>query len=187
MCQEALRLFRLQGDQPGITQSLNSMGEIYRLNGEIVEAKQCYEESLAVALQSGDQLRQSILYANLSFITFQQKEYENAVRFILSSIRLMAEQDNPYGIATYIPLLAGPLTALGDQWRAARLLGASHAMLENIGAGHDPADEPDVAQYEELTRSRLGEQAFEKAWQEGMAMSIQEVTAYALEEIDFPE
>jgi predicted ATPase/DNA-binding CsgD family transcriptional regulator len=187
MCQEALRLFRLQGDQPGITQALNSMGEIYRLNGEIVEAKQCYEESLAVALQLGDQLRQSIVYANLSFITYQQKEYENAVRFILSSIRLMAEQDNPYGIATYIPLLAGPMTALGDERRAARLLGASRAMLENIGAGHDPADEPDVAQYEELTRSRLGEQAFEKAWQEGMAMSIQEVTAYALEEIDFPK
>ena len=56
-----------------------------------------------------------------------------------------------------------------------------------MGAGHDPADEPEIAHYEEITRSLLGEQVFEMAWQEGMAMSIQEVTAYALEGIDFSE
>jgi predicted ATPase/DNA-binding CsgD family transcriptional regulator len=79
--------------------------------------------------------------------------------------------------------LLGPATVAlesGQAERAARLLGASAALHEAIGA-MPPADLPgDLGNGPERARAVLGEAAFETAWSAGRAFSIDEVIADAL-------
>jgi predicted ATPase/DNA-binding CsgD family transcriptional regulator len=79
--------------------------------------------------------------------------------------------------------LLGPATVAlesGQAERAARLLGASAALHEAIGA-MPPADLPgDLGNGPERARAVLGEAAFETAWAAGRAFSIDEAIADAL-------
>ncbi|MCD6057480.1 MAG: hypothetical protein K0Q89_1010 [Thermomicrobiales bacterium] len=79
--------------------------------------------------------------------------------------------------------LLGPATVAlesGQAERAARLLGASAALHEVIGA-MPPADLPgDLGNGPERARDVLGEAAFETAWAAGRAFSIEEAIADAL-------
>lgn len=65
---------------------------------------------------------------------------------------------------------------------AARLLGASAAMLETMGMPYPPSDRDEVALYVTDISSQLDEETFSTAWAEGQAMSMTEAIAYVLEE-----
>jgi hypothetical protein len=74
------------------------------------------------------------------------------------------------------------LGKLGQPQEAARLLGASAAMLETMGMPYPPSDKDEVALYLTDIRSQLDEETFAAAWAEGQAMSMTEAVAYVLEE-----
>jgi DNA-binding NarL/FixJ family response regulator len=78
--------------------------------------------------------------------------------------------------------LASMIAEREEPAHAARLFGASEALLEAIGAPlHVQAQ--DRALYErtvESLRCRLGEEAFGVAWAEGRAMTLEQVVEYAL-------
>ena len=79
--------------------------------------------------------------------------------------------------------LAQVAGAAGDAEGAARLFGAAEALRQAIGA---PIHPPESALYEsciEAVRCRLGRQAFEAAWAEGRALSLEQAVAFALEEL----
>jgi hypothetical protein len=78
--------------------------------------------------------------------------------------------------------LAGPISARGDPERAARLLGASEALLETIGVGLQCSDQFEVDRYEAAVREQLDQATFEAAWAEGRAMSLEQAVTSALEE-----
>jgi hypothetical protein len=78
--------------------------------------------------------------------------------------------------------LAGPLAALGRPKAAARLLGASNAQLETLGADQQPADQFEIKKFIEDVRALLGDDEFSKAWAEGQKMTTQEAAQYALQD-----
>jgi hypothetical protein len=73
--------------------------------------------------------------------------------------------------------------ALADrtEQRAARLLGAAHAMREAIGAPHWPSERAAYDADVDVAREGLGDRAFAAAWAQGWAMSLEQAIAYALE------
>ncbi len=70
----------------------------------------------------------------------------------------------------------------GHPKRAARLLGASEAILKGMGASQQPADQIEIDRYFTATREQLGEEAFQEALAEGKGMSLEEAVAFALDE-----
>jgi DNA-binding CsgD family transcriptional regulator len=62
---------------------------------------------------------------------------------------------------------------------AVRLFGAASALRHSTGQARWPLDQPaydaDVARL----RASLGDEAFDKSWQEGLALSLEEAAAYA--------
>jgi hypothetical protein len=69
----------------------------------------------------------------------------------------------------------------GQPERAARLLGASAALREEIGAPLSPVARVDHDHASNAARATLGEDAFAAAWAEGYAMPLEEATADALD------
>lgn len=71
---------------------------------------------------------------------------------------------------------------VADQRRfeeAARLVGAAHSLRETIGAPRFPVHRPPHEADTAAMRTALGSDAFEEAWAEGAAMTLDETLAYA--------
>ena len=82
--------------------------------------------------------------------------------------------------AWFLAAMAGAIGAKGKPKLAARLLAASEAQLEAMGASTQPADKFEIDHFKEAIREQLDETELDKAWAEGRAMSFEEAVAYAL-------
>jgi len=83
-------------------------------------------------------------------------------------------------IASFLVTFAGSIAALGQLERAARLVGASEAALERMGAFHQPTDKPEIDRIIADVRARLDNTTFQIAWAEGQALSLDQAVANAL-------
>jgi predicted ATPase/DNA-binding CsgD family transcriptional regulator len=182
LCQEGLEIFRRLEDQPGMAQAFNILGELARLAGDDEAASRYYEECLATVKQTGERLREGMSYGNLSFIAYHRAQYQTAEMYSKQALRIYQEMGNEYGMVTNLAILAGPTAALGASQRAARLLGASQALLERYEVQHQPSDAPEIQRYIAAVQSQLGAQDLQAAWQAGSAMTLQEAISYALDE-----
>jgi hypothetical protein len=68
--------------------------------------------------------------------------------------------------------------------RGARLLGAVEGMLQSMGVVLERLEREPYERSVQQARPKLGRAAFESAWQEGHAMTLEQAIAYALEEDD---
>ena len=90
--------------------------------------------------------------------------------------------DHTPTITNSLGLLTGPTTALGFPKRAARLLGASEAILEGIGVIIPMSDKAEYDHYVTQLREALDPDTFDALYADGRAMSLAEAVVYALED-----
>ncbi len=181
LCEEGLALFRKAGHKPGIMQALTIQGELRRLEGTYDLAQKAYIECLALSRQTGYKLREAITLANLSSVAQHEAQPEQAVTYCSECLTILRELgDNKYS-AMLLAKMAGTLTAVGHPLAAARLLGASEALLEVLGITQHAGDWSDLNRDLAKLRKQLDDSTFETAWAEGKAMSLEQAISYALE------
>lgn len=178
-CEEALGLFRRLDNKPGMILALTMLGELSRLIGDNEQAKLFYEECLAVSHEIDHRWREAMTLGNLATIEQRLGNYDQAEDLLLKDLEMFRELKLNYLMAYDISFLAGPAAAKGDLRRAARLLGASEALLESMGTKLFPVDQLEVNRYRNFVREQLDEETFTTAWAEGRAMSLDDVLAYA--------
>ena len=179
LTQEALVLLRELGDQPGLGLVFNSIGERARLSGDDERARRAYEQSLAIAERTGDIRRQYYVLFNLAFIAQHEGNHHEAIRVLRRSLELCQDIGAPNDVAQELLALAGSLGALGEPVRAARLFGAAHTFLQHSGTLIDPSDLREHDRNIAWVRAQLGDAAFDAAWAEGEAMTLDQAVAYA--------
>ena len=187
LTQEALVLFREVDDQPGLGLVFNAIGERARLSGDDERARSAYEESLAIAEQTGDTRRQYYVLFNFAFVAQHEGNHQEAIRLIRRSLALSQDLGVPTDVAQELLALAGSLGALGELVRAAHLFGAAQAFLQRSSVLIDPTDQPEHDRNISFVRAQLGEAAFEAAWAEGQAMTFDQAVAYAQSDFDSDE
>jgi predicted ATPase/DNA-binding SARP family transcriptional activator len=182
LCEEALALFRNLDDKPGIAMSLNLLGELARLDGDYERAGRAYQEVIDIAREEGLKLVEAISRANLTYVAYHRGDYEQAEALALEGLRLTLDLENTHYIPLDLAMLAGPVAAQGKPEKAARLLGASEALLEKMGLVLQAGDKFEAERYEAAVRKQLDAAVFAAAWAKGRAMSLDEAVAYALGE-----
>jgi predicted ATPase/DNA-binding CsgD family transcriptional regulator len=181
---QALEILRKLDDKPGMSKALTALGELARLRGDYEAAWRYYENGLAIAKEIGQKQRETVLCNNLAMVAYHQEKYELAIRLAHQSIRATREIMSLYQLACIIKTLAGPVAALGKPEHAARLLGISHEIYLSLGCRPQPSDQPEFDRIMATIRDQLEEQEFQKAFQAGQAMPVQEIIPFALEESD---
>ena len=179
MAETSLSIFRELDHPPGIAQALNIIGELARMGGDYERAKRAYEECLAVCQQTGEVNRICYTYANLAYVAHHEGDHKHALQLARQALQLSREVSGTRDVASFLANLASPAAALGQLQPAARLLGASEAALERLGAFHQPTDKPEVDHAVEVVRAQLDAADFEAAWAEGRAMTVVEAIDYA--------
>jgi hypothetical protein len=140
---ESLTLRRELGDRQGIAQSLHSLANVAREQGDYSSAQALYKESLAIKQELGDR----------------------------------------WGIAGSLEGLAYIASASAGPARAARIWGGAERLREEIGSALPPIDRPGHDLQVAAARSALGDDvAFDRAWQAGRALTLEQAIADALEE-----
>jgi len=162
-----------------------ALGELDRIDGDYVGAKKHWEACLQINQELGEQVRQAVSYSILGVIANHFDDFQLALNLMKKSIEMHIEVGTDFGYFCHaVSVMAGPISELGYPEHGARLLAASTAQRDKLGIQSPPEDEIERQKYMSSIRDALGGEAFEHAWQEGLAMNFKEMTDYVRTEIE---
>ncbi len=181
--EEALAIRRELGSQGSIARSLNNLGNVALDQDDFPAARALYEESLAITRELGDRWSIANSLNNLGDVAYSQGDYSAAGALHQESLGMVRELRDPKGIAYSLQSLATVIAALGSQVRAARIWGAAERLREEIGSPIPFNDRPRYDQRVAAARAALGDgAAFDRARQDGRALTLEQAIELALEQ-----
>jgi predicted ATPase/class 3 adenylate cyclase len=182
---EALQTRREIGDLVGVAQTLNGLSGVALAEGDIPEARRFVSESLAVARELGDKESTASSLLNLAFLALEEDDAEIDVGWTSAALResleLMRELGSPIGMCSCLESLAVPERLVGNHDHATRLLAAAARVREEIGAPLQPEEIPFHERTTSSLRAALGRGPYDRAWEEGWELSLEEATRSALD------
>jgi predicted ATPase len=179
--EEALALQRTRGDRHGVMHVLINLGYDATLRGDLREAESMFEEVLATAREFG--MKRHLAYAleNLGNIATLQDDHARAATRLHEGLLLGQELGDQHLLLYLLSDLTKLEAARGRAERSARLGGAVTALRGQLGIPMSPAEDHSRELYLGRARETLGEAGFNRAWEDGQAMGLQEAMAYALD------
>ena len=174
--ESALVHARIAGDRWFIRNALDFLGAAVFDQGDDDRAAMLFAESLEVSRELGNKNGIAMQLTKLGTVALRRRDSRQARAFFEQALELRREMGNPRGVLECLWGF-GKLAALEEQYeRAARLLGATAALREMLNEKDLRAYEDDVS----AARAQSSDAAFEKAWGEGRAMSVEQAIEYAL-------
>jgi predicted ATPase/transcriptional regulator with XRE-family HTH domain len=180
---EALALFRELGDPQGVSSGLYCLANLALARGDGGEAMRLIGESETLARKAGNWSMLATCLGTQAISTRLEGDDSRTAELLRESVEIAGMLRDDYNVVFCATGLAGVAARRGRPERAARLFGVADALSEKTGAGVSwsvlrSLNERDLA----VTREQLDPEAFETAWAEGRAMTIEEAVAYALSE-----
>ncbi len=176
---ESLARFQKVGNKLRAAYVLSGLGELARHQGDYEGAEVFWEQNIEI-FQELRVPHAAHGQAALASVSFRRGDYDKAKSLFKNSLKVFRENRDMTGVASCLAGLAGILGTAGKPEQAARLLGATELILKAVTL--EPADQADFDNFKSLVRESLSEVAFEKASEEGRAMTMEQAIAYALED-----
>lgn len=176
---EALALARTAGDRNGEARALNNLGDAHAYAGEPEAALTYYRDALAMLRDGHDHQMTSNVLGALGLAALDAGEPSHARRAIGESIDLLGKLDIPMSVPVALDQL-GCLASAADRGElAARFWGAAAALRAALPLPVPVFAALQEAPYRRRARERAGDEAFERAWQEGLRLPRERATALA--------
>ena len=182
----ALVLGRDARDKASMAMSLNNLGIVALQQGDYTAARTLFKETLALFRQLGNKWGIAMSLNSLGIVALQQGDYIPARTLFKETLALRRELGDKRGTALSLAGLGGAAVGMGQVERGAKLLGAVEGLLQGIGAVMFSDDRLPYERSVQKARALLGEEAFNRAWQVGRAMSMEQAIACSLEETEDP-
>jgi predicted ATPase/Tfp pilus assembly protein PilF len=182
LLEQCLALQREIGDKAVYADALGLVGNVVYLQGDFAEARALHEESMVLRRELGVTNNIHLGLINLGNVTCSQGNYAEARAYFQQCLALSRELGDKRSFANSLRGLGAVAACTGQPKRAAQLLGAATEQFSAIGGVIEADDRVLYDQGIATARDQLGEAAFQRAWEEGRAMSMEEAIAYALEE-----
>jgi tetratricopeptide (TPR) repeat protein len=183
LLEEALTLWRASGDPAIIAGILTHLGHTLLLQGDIERATAVSEEA---ALMLRERTNRNHYLAevldNLGWAALLQGSSEHAKALFAESLGLRRELGDKLTTPNTLEALASAAAAQGEAERTARLYGVVEKLNEVIGTPQDAGEDALTGPYLAAARSQLDEAAWQEAWTQGRAMTLEEAISYALQE-----
>jgi predicted ATPase/DNA-binding CsgD family transcriptional regulator len=176
---EAVDRFRALGDEAWIPWALQRLGVEHLMQADYAPAAALFAEALTGFRARGDTRGLAFALANLGTTLHVQGDDARAVPLLHEAVALSGELGEPWHLARLL-LFLGTIAGTGGDWaRAGRLIGAADAITEATGLPYQPGMQEDRDHSAEEGRSRLGEDAFTRVWEEGRHLRLTEAVGEA--------
>lgn len=158
------------------------LANVALMTGDLDRAQQLYDESIEVHRRAGESWGLSILLSIAAGLCTVRDDFDQARLQAAEALSLCEELDDPRGLAWSLDVFAGLLAAGGHADGAARLWGASDALLESVGGSLVPTIGWIRDRYIEPMRALLGDGPFATIRAQGRAMLAAHAIALAREQ-----
>jgi predicted ATPase len=178
--EEALAVRRKLGDRWGIGLSLKNLGAAVLALGELDDARRFFRESVDTFRAIEDRYEMCHALAGLANVARASGGSEEAMALAKECLEIRRALGEPRGIASSLECFAGLAVDAGEAGRAARLLGAAHALRERIRVPLPPPERAQVERDTAAARDLAGE-TFGAEQAAGRELDLEEAAAFALE------
>jgi tetratricopeptide (TPR) repeat protein len=179
--EESLAIARELGNRNGVLASLANLGNANYEQGDIAAARALFEESLALSRELEDGHTTAMTLHRLGMIEGALGNHSVAEALYKESLTILRRLGLRGRIFYSLQALAAVAAALGSPLRAARIWGAEERLREEIGLKRSAAEMPLVDPQIRDARTVAGDAAaFERTWQEGRALPLEQAIEFAL-------
>ena len=177
--EEALRLAQRLSLQSDIAFIRNGMGLCARRQGDYHLARAHHEHALAIYRRGRVESGVALTHAWLGYTAELEGDADQAEAHHIESLTIARKIGDPRAVALPLEGLAGVAVLRGDYQRCATLLGAATALRASVDAPLPPAERVDVDRAAGAARAHLDNSAFDLAFDEGAAMTLDAACTYA--------
>jgi tetratricopeptide (TPR) repeat protein len=186
--EESLALSRELGDRSIEAANLSNLAYIARDDGDYPTARSLVEQALTLNQGLGNRAWEAVNLCNLGSLDREQGHYTSARSYLEQALTLNRDLGNRLGIVdcvgglAAVAAVAGPLGDPASLIRAVRLWGAADRLRDEIAAPLPPSQQASLEEDLAAARQELrDDEAFDAAWQQGRAMTLEQAVELALE------
>jgi ATP/maltotriose-dependent transcriptional regulator MalT len=134
--EQAVREFRELGDRWGLANSLQMLGQLKTVNGELDEAIASYEEALALVVEMGAREDQALMHVRLAGLHLRKGEMDEAQRLVRIAEQMSEATGSVMESLFARSVMAECARLAGDMTEARRLRDESLRRLGEIPPAH---------------------------------------------------
>ena len=175
-------LAREAGDVRSVANYNVNLGWTAAMTGEHERAEAFLQEAQELFRKLGDRNMAALCDRLFGFLALCRNDPDRAEELCVKAIRELQELAETPGVDFALDVLGGVAATRGEIRRAARLWGAAAASREFNNIPWLSEERTMIEPHIEAARTRLDEVAWEKAWEEGRSMTLEEAVNYALED-----
>jgi predicted ATPase/class 3 adenylate cyclase len=180
--EESLAIARELGDREGIARVLGNLGNVAKHQGDLTSARALHEESLAIKRELGYRQRIASSLNSLADLSIDEGDFASALALYREALVIGRELGERLRIAFSLEGLAAVVAALGSSLRAACIWGAADRLRAEAGSPLPPKDRPAYDRRVAAARTREDNAAFDRAWQQGRALTLEQAMELALKQ-----
>ncbi|MEM8740727.1 MAG: adenylate/guanylate cyclase domain-containing protein [Pseudomonadota bacterium] len=167
------------GDEEGAAIARVALGEGARYGGDKAAAEQCYRQALEILERIGNSWWPGGISQNLAHFRLAEGNWQAAVELLARTYETAGENDYQIQVMLYLMGMSGVGLVRGEAPAAARLIGATEALLARVGAAFEPSDQAEMQAYLDQAGEVLGADALTALRAEGAGWSQEEAVAAA--------
>lgn len=164
----------------GLVDAQFLLGSLASVSGEVGIALDLVRGTLAVCEQFGERWWRAWANRNLAVALWRADDRRASAEAVTQALRDCMELNEQLCGALCLQVCAWSAAADGQHRRAAVLFGATRAIWEALSTTPFWQMPDEDAKWERATRRVLGDAAFEKAFREGLQMTVEEALNYSL-------
>jgi predicted ATPase/DNA-binding SARP family transcriptional activator len=181
----ALEWARRSGDRYAQRLSLLILGVYYWQAREVEQARSAMDDAVRVAREFAQPRELGVALSCLARVDIDMGEIGTGVALARESLLAFAEDPQFVFVARSLELLGGLACRGSGVLDGVVLFGAAASVREFIGSRPYLADSTWLDTHLQRARTVLSEEEFERAWQRGRAMSVEQAIAFALGDAAF--
>ena len=179
LLEESVERFEELGSDQDVLLAVRNLAGVYHDAGDLRRAGALHERNLVRAREIRDVRTEAMSLGQLAMIAVDEGRVAEAIPMLRAQIRLWRDLGQKLPLAISLCRLALAIAVAGDARTAARLLSASHALLDDQLPGTT-----EVAKINNRTlqaaHAQLDEADFAEAWESGRRLTADEAVALAM-------
>jgi hypothetical protein len=170
------------GELRSVALSLQGLADVSFGQRDFASARTLYDESFAISRELGDKNGMATSLNCLGNLACESGDLGAAVDLYRESLEIFRDLGRKIGVAYSLEGIAVVVAAVAGPPGAARIWGAAQRLLEETGSVRTADESSRYDQSVAAARAALCDDvAFDRAWQEGRALTLDQAIELALE------